>query len=559
MSSLVGACGASEITVSVLGAAAETWFGCAAPQWVGETSGALQALARCHPEASASALLEYMRDRLVALVGMVAAVAGDHAFVDLRRVPAAAARRRAAQYSASHIRPVAGTAGARGNGPQQAGPAAVIRLWRFTVYDALSAAQACRPSEGAELEQLLRTLEADIRSLRITNELAAPLSVAEFPPSTTDDRMAIDANQLADSDAALAAWTDVHGLWPEPVAPGFAACDAAGSGDAGIATLDPLIADSEVDALLGDDSQLFAFDNSVPLAELLGSDDPLSLQQFEESLRDEHTDSLFFDSQHSLGLLESQLSLHSGPPALGDMGWSQAGLSLGDARPAGQLPYTPPSTLRRRLEATPIVASLASCLDTPGPPQSARASQPTPATTGSGAGGRRRRASADDRGPLVLADETPTMQGHGPKRKLEFFVPETPVPVRGARHLPSGSRLAYGADTPTMRRSTSSGAAWAVPETPAAEAAQQHAPHAPGARASKAARNMTQERFRPLVMAGSSRLDPAPLERRDRRSRAMRPPRIAVAAAMPTLRTSGSTASAEDATASATMVTGDDE
>ncbi|KAJ2710590.1 hypothetical protein H4R19_003674 [Coemansia spiralis] len=533
MTSVAGVSGASGVAASVMGAAAEAWFGCTAAQWMSETSDALQALARYHPGASACALLEYMRDRLAALVGMVSGISGNHALVDLRCTPAVAARNRAAQYHVSRIWPVAAAAA-------PGGPARIIRLWRFTVYDALLAAHAQQPSECAESEQLLRALEADTRSLRITSELAAPRSVAELSPATdAASAAADDATWPDDGGEVLAAWAQVHGLRAEPTAPRISVPSATSSEEAGIST-----AMSNIDSLLDNTSQLFVFDNSMPLAELLDDNDPLSVQHFEESLRDEHTDSLFFDSQLSFGLLESQMSLRSGQAVLGGAGWSQPEHLSMDDRPAGMLPYTPPSTLRRRLEATPAAVSQVSPWGTPVRSGPARASQPTPISI--------RRASTGGDGPVVLAEETPTAPSHGSKRKLEFFVPETPLPVKGARCLPAGSQQQPAPDTPTMRRSASSGTAWAVPETPTAR-------EPPAQRATKAGQHKTHGRYRPLAMAGSDQPGQAPLDRHGRHARGLRPLHIELPAGPPAIpalvlgplrRSSSSAVSADDATSS---------
>ncbi|KAJ2807004.1 hypothetical protein H4R21_000654 [Coemansia helicoidea] len=290
-------------------------------------------------------------------------------------------------------------------------------------------------------------------------------------------------------------------------------------------------------------SQLFAFDSSVALAELLGSDDPLSVQHFEESLRDEHADSLFLDSQLSFGLFESQMSLRgAAQAAAGEADWSQPEhFALGDP-PAWLLPHTPSSALLQRLDATPPTASQGSHWAASVRSAALRASQPTPTSVG--------RIRVEGNMPVVLAEETPAAHSHGSKRKLEFFVPETPLPAKGARRLPAGPQQPRAADTPVMRRSASSGISWVVPETPAAR-------ETPVQQASKAARNKAHERYHPLAMAGSIRLDQALLERRRRHTRELRLSRTATHAEAPGIpalalglaRSSSSTAGADDAAA----------
>ncbi|KAJ2785615.1 hypothetical protein H4R18_000431 [Coemansia javaensis] len=490
--SVAGAGGAAEATASVLGAAAECWFGCPAAQWVRETGGALQALARRHPGASSATLLAHMADRLAALADMAAGIAGDYVLADLRWAPAAARARRTPQCSISRIRPVDGAAG---------GPVGLIRLWRAAVYEALSAGHGGQPGDDADLERLLQTLEADTRPLRLADGLAAPCSVAEFAPEAGGSAQPDGEAPAVDDAAVLAAWADACGRRAEAAAPdvvvvhstqGSDCAQSSGGGGGGLGD----IADSDIDALLSGISQPLALGCSAPLAGVLGGDDPLSAQQFEESVRDEHAHSLLLGSQLSPGLLLSQFSLRGLLEPPGGPDASQPASLASPVRVPALLPHTPPSTLRRRLETSPApAASLGSCPSTPAWPPSAQASQPTP---------------PEDGAPVVLAEETPTAQSHRPKRRLDLCVPETPLPVRGS------TRLAAGAASPSLRRAASASGVGAVPETPA-----------PNPRRAKAARPRAapraHERFRPLAMAGSSQLSQTRRARRGAGA-ALRPP-----------------------------------
>ncbi|KAJ2083787.1 hypothetical protein H4R24_000558 [Coemansia sp. RSA 988] len=457
---------AREINISALGSAAEGYFGCTAAQWVEETDRWLRVLGQRWKGGDSAALVGYMAERLAAVIELAAGTAGLCAFVELRQTPFTAANRsrRTTQLSATRILPVSGTGKA---------PLKMLTLWRFAVYEALCAVQADGSSQlfraDTDTGQLLAMLGTDARSLFIAEELGAPCSTAEFSVMTIDHDSAAAAAgrgtaQTIDSYDILANWDDVstrqtksmasHKLGkPKPIE--------------NINGSQMTIEADEINYLLENSSELFVF--SPETTEIIDGDDPLSMQLFEESIRDEHLHSMFVDSQQLLDVTESQLSQYS------DLVGFDSSRALWSAPGVYQTPVespirTPVGSFMRNLVDTPLSASLGSGPEIPsnlrlGIPRSL----PPLSNDGSLAPDLQRGPSSEDKGLLVLADETPMASSSGSKRKLDFFVPETPLATRGiGQFLPDTPTRDHIADiTPLLRRSASADRTWSIPETPA--------------------------------------------------------------------------------------------
>ncbi|KAJ2808520.1 hypothetical protein H4R20_000847 [Coemansia guatemalensis] len=456
---------AREINISALGTATEGYFGCTAAQWVEETDKWLRVLEQRWTCGDGSALVEHMAERLAAVVGLAAGTSGLCAFIELRQTPFTGANRsrRTTQLSAARIRPVSGIGSA---------PLKILALWRFVVYEALSAARAGGSSQlfcvDSDTEQLLVMLETDARSLRIAEELGAPFSAAEFSAGTIDHDPAATAEgvtQTIDGDNVLAIWECVSTRLGESLATHKLGIPSP------IEDVDGSLMTTEADEinhLLENSSQLFVF--SPETTELIDKVDPLSMQLFEESLRDEHLHSMFLDSQQLLDVTESQLSQYSGSVGFDSSRalWSAPGVYQ---TPAESPTRTSAGSFMRSLEDTPFARSLGSgseiaSTSRPNIPRSLLSfSSDTPL-----APDLQRGSSSEDKRLLVLADETPMASSSGSKRKLNLFVPETPLPTRGSIQqllpdTPTHGRITN--TTPGLRRSASADRTWAIPETPA--------------------------------------------------------------------------------------------
>ncbi|KAJ2615426.1 hypothetical protein H4S08_001230 [Coemansia sp. RSA 1365] len=454
---------AREISISALGSAVEGYFGCTAAQWVEETDRCMRVLERSWTGSDSAALLEHMAERLAAVVGLAAGTAGLFAFVELRQTPFTTANRSrcATKLSAACIRPMSGT----GREPLK-----ILELWKFVVHEALSSTQADGSNQlsckDTEAKKLLAMLETDARSLRIIEELGTPCSAVEFPPSIIDhDLEAEEVTQAVDSEKVLAIWEDVSTILNESMATHkLGISSSIEDVDGTLLTVEV----NEINHLLENSSQMFVF--SPEATEIIDRDDPLSMHLFEESLRDEHLHSMFLDSQQLVDVTESQLSQYSND----SMGF-ESSRALWSAPGVYQTPAESPThisacSFMRRMEHTPFAASLGSGSDILSTSRlNIPRSQPSFANNTPLAPGLQRGPSSEDKRLLVLAEETPMAHSSGFKRKLDLFVPETPLPTRGSRQLlpdtPTHDSITNA--TPVLRRAASANGTWAVPETPA--------------------------------------------------------------------------------------------
>ncbi|KAJ1835143.1 hypothetical protein LPJ63_001388 [Coemansia sp. RSA 2711] len=418
----------AEISASVLGAAAEPWFGCSAAEWVDEVDRGLRVLAQCRRQAVDAELVELMSERMFAMVALASGIAGQYVVLDLRWTGPQGRGRRSAQYSVTHIQPAGGA-------DDKSGSVHFLSLWKCVVREAIGLAVADNEellSDDSEVRQLFESLEADIGLLRISDALEAPHDMTE---TLLDDAHADPhCEQPVDSRAVLLAWdslADSLSALSQPRAIGAVA-------EADTASMD--FADSQIDEILNNSSQLFAFDSTFPTGLDIDDEASLSVHLLEQSFHDEQMHSLLLDSQQEL-VSESQLCF-DGESMFGSFNDSLSFLSEIVAEP---LPFTPHAS-------TPRANSRSSCW-------SLRSQRP-PFVHTDQSPGLRYGSQSENRDLLVLAEETPVGRGAGTKRKLEFFVPETPLASRSAANRPL--------DVPRWNRSASADTVQAVPETPAA-------------------------------------------------------------------------------------------
>ncbi|PIA16389.1 hypothetical protein COEREDRAFT_92658 [Coemansia reversa NRRL 1564] len=345
----------------------------------------------------------------------------------------------------------------------------MLALWRFVVYEALSSIQADGSNQltciDTETKKLLAMLETDARSLCIIEELGTPCSAVEFPSSILDHESEAKVAQAVDSEKVLAIWEYVSTILNGSMANHKLGIPSSIEDVNGtLLTIEV----NEITHMLEDSSQMFVF--SPEATEIIDRDDPLSMHLFEESLRDEHLHSMFLDSQQLVDVTESQLFRYSSDSVGFESSrvlWSAPGVYQ---TPAESPTHTPVGSFMRRMEHTPFETPLSSSSDILSTSRlNIPRSQPSLANNTPLAPGLQCGTSSEDKKLLVLADETPMAHSSSPKRKLDFFVPETPLPTRGSRQLlpdtPTHDSITNA--TPVLRKTASADGTWAVPETPA--------------------------------------------------------------------------------------------
>ncbi|KAJ2161051.1 hypothetical protein GGF46_001798 [Coemansia sp. RSA 552] len=513
--------GASEGFATVLGPAAGALFGCPASQWVEDTDTALRVLSRlCYGSAS-HALQEDLAERLCAMMDMCAGISGQYVELDLRQASVIGRNNKYhSQYTVSRIQTMA-----------DPGPG-IAHLWKFVVYDALTTvlddSQEYEDQYVANAQQLLSLLEPDVCLLQIAEELSPACCIVEFADGDNDggDPTTHGSGEayVVEGEAILSEWSGIYGELEESAQQDLGSISA---DDLETGAMD----DSEIDQLLNDSSQLFVFDSPMGMSGPGGSynphdddddDGPLSAHLFEESLQDDYRHSLFLDSQQQpmldASFPESQLYLLDSHPVLSSQDCESSPLFDG----AGiQTPMRRRTSFGASLCSLGTISIAASCqtrLDTPTLSLSARAaddtSQPWHQLHRDG-------SFSEDRGLLVLAEDTPIAQGPGrSKRKLDFLVPETPT-YGGA---PRRGRIG----TPSLSRHASAGHIMVIPETPAAIAGQPASasvllPSHPTA-ASQKKHSQDHRRYQPLTMSRTADTPEDPWPRpQEPNSRARRP------------------------------------
>ncbi|KAJ2846747.1 hypothetical protein IWW36_004203 [Coemansia brasiliensis] len=479
--SAVTAQGSCEFAASVLGSAADPWFGCSASQWVDEVDWGLQTLAQCRNEAVDAELSDRMENRLAAAIGLIFGAFGHHVFVDMRKAPSVGRTRYPIQYSVTRIIPfnVASAIYAQSTFVN------LLMLWKYVVYEAVLAAVFSKDeclSYNIEQSQLLHSLEAGIQDIAAWNGLSAAQTIVTT--SDVSDIHSMESNEQIAAADLLDNWDHIFETHNESV-------ETQEDDKAYNPTAE--FNDSQIDEILNNSSQLFIFDSSS-IGKAEAHETSLSMQFFEESLHDEHIHSLVLDSQQQLHCTNSQVLTGD---EFDDFGDSYPLSRLSDLL-AEPFDFTPSCALLQDFRVTPRSASQSSWLATPHMLSNTPSGQEALPADYS----RRFASMSEGKTVLVLAEETPKVNSGGFKRKLEFSVPETPLAARSGSSNSNCQNLQLSIRK--LSRSASLDATKVVPETPTIKHkfsihASQQDPSTVSALVKRHS-----ERYRPLLMTGGA-------------------------------------------------------
>ncbi|KAJ1893640.1 hypothetical protein LPJ66_005635 [Kickxella alabastrina] len=477
-----------EVSVSILGPAADMLFGCTAAQWVEVVDRTVEALENNTHSICAAAvtLAEHMADQLAALVDISAGVLDPFMIFECKQISNAYARGNINRCNVSRV-----SRASVCKEFAEIGAPPLIHLWKIVAFGALSAELG-----AARAEQILGLgFAAAFKNVCIADIIfAAP--IFPFCDSGTStlaaDQSAIDINieKHLDCDAILQ-------LWRLDRADQCASTIRAWEHTASAQQTSSIIDDDDLEDLFDHCSQLLLSNNDSavrPEARSANTSDPLlSAQLLDESRYDEYLHNLFIDSQQGESTLSQQ------PQSVGSNSSSTNESVLFDAG----IPYDcdlsallamPPfmctndSILRSPCETPAAAASLNAFEQTlestlrelhehkSQPTTSHRATmlaaapvfirtisegaQRTPTRKG-------RFENSGSAEPVVLAQETPVAEQHSPVRKRSrIIVCETPAAPQHTLSLDFVPRSKWSPSNNTPSRTNSNCAdLLVVPET----------------------------------------------------------------------------------------------
>ncbi|KAI7821810.1 hypothetical protein BX661DRAFT_200575 [Kickxella alabastrina] len=478
-----------EVSVSILGPAADVLFGCTAAQWVEAVDRTVEALENSTHSicAAAATLAERMADQLAALVDISAGVLDPFMIFECKQISNAYARSNTNQCNVSRMsRTSVCKELAEIGGPP------LIHLWQMVAFGALSAELG-----AARAEQILGLgFAAAFKNVCVADIISAAPIFPFCDPGTgtlAADQFAIDMNieKHLDCDA-------IFQLWRLDRADQCASTIRAWEHTTSAQQISSIIDNDDLDDLFDHCSQLLLSNNNSavrPEARSANTSDPLlSAQLLDESRYDEYLHNLFIDSQQGESTLSQQ------PQSVGSN--SSSGTNESVLFDAG-IPYdcdlsallamspfmcTNDSILRSPCETPAAAASLSAFEQTlestlrelhehkSQPTTSHRATMlaaaPVFARTISEGAQRTptRKGRFENSGsaePVILAQETPVAEQHSPVRKRSrIIVCETPAALQRTLSLNSVPRSKRSPSNNTPSRTNSNYAnCLVVPET----------------------------------------------------------------------------------------------